>query len=212
MIISYRYYNKKKKKIDHNELCCTFTLNLINIFISSYTLFKIVYYYPIKVFIQEYISFVEIALIEFIPIAYMIMIYTVVIIFILSVNNHLSVHDKNNVQFTIIKTSAMVISIVILIIAANAIVYFIIHNFPFSQLNCIFDGNFLKDPINHYYRVPKPFSDCLWFSATTFFTVGYGDMHPVGNIMYFISIMEMISAYILGIIIIPILLFKVSRK
>lgn len=212
MIISYRYYNKKKKKIGSSELCCNFTLNLVNIFIFSYTLFKIVYYYPIKAFSQKHIPFTNIILIEFAPIAYMIMIYMVVIIFIVSVNNHLSAHDKNNVQFTIIKTSAMVISIVMLIIISNSIVYFIIHNFPFRQFNGIFDGNFLKDPIKYYYRVSKPFSDCLWFSATTFFTVGYGDMHPVGNIMYFISVMEMISSYILGIIIIPILLFKVSRK
>ncbi|WP_186430690.1 ion channel [Clostridium sp. BSD9I1] len=211
LIISYRYYNKRKK-IGSNELVSIFALNLINIAISSYILFRIVYYYPIKFFMQKYIIFTNIVLIEDAPIAYMIMIYMVIIILILSINNHMSIQYKNNVQLTIMKTSVTFISIVLLIIVANAIVYFIIHNFPSSQLNGIFDGNFLKDPIKYYYRVAKPFSDCLWFSATTFFTVGYGDMHPVGNIMYFTSIMEMISAYILGIIIIPILLFKVSSK
>ncbi|MBE6068777.1 MAG: two pore domain potassium channel family protein [Clostridium lundense] len=212
LITSYRHYNKNKGKISSNKLLCIFILNLINISISAYTLFKIVYYYPKKVIIQKYIPFTNIFLIEVAPIVYMMTVYAIVIILILSVDSHLSLHYKNNSQLTIFNTSITVIFIVLTIIASNAIVYFVIHNFPFSEFNGIFDGNFLKDPVKYYYRLPKPFSDCLWFSATTFFTVGYGDMHPIGNIMYFTSIMEMISAYILGIIIIPILLFKVSSK
>jgi Trk-type K+ transport system membrane component len=105
----------------------------------------------------------------------------------------------------------VVIIIVLLIITANAVIYFVIHNYQYSEYNSIFDGNFLKDPIQYYYRNSKAFLDCVWFSGTTFFTVGYGDMHPVGNIMYLLTMMEMISAYILGIVIIPLLLFKVSK-
>lgn len=212
LLTSYCYYKKKKGKIGSIELICIFVFNLINISISAYTLFKIVYYYPKKVLIQRYVPFTNIFLIEVAPVAYMVMIYLVIIILILSVNNYLSLHYKNNTQLTIINASVMVVSIVILVITTNAIVYFVIHNFPFSEFNGIFDGNFLKDPIKYYYRLAKPLSDCLWFSATTFFTVGYGDMHPVGNIMYLLSTIEMLSAYILGIIIIPILLFKMSSK
>lgn len=151
-------------------------------------------------------------MIEVVPIFYIIMIYFVAVLLILSINNHLLVDSKNEVQFIILKTTAAVILVVLIIIVVNAVIFFIIHNFPLSLTNGVFEGNFLKDPIKYYDRLAKPFSDCLWFSATTFFTVGYGDMHPVGNIMYLLSMMEMISAYSLGIIMVPILLFKISKN
>jgi voltage-gated potassium channel len=212
LLISYRYYLKKRDRMDTAELLSVFVLNLVNIFFSIYELFEIMYCYPSRYEIQKYIPFTKMYFIEFVPIIYVIIIYCITLILILSVNNHMSIHSKNNAQFTIIKTTIIFITIVLLVISVNAIIYFIIHNFPYKQFNGIFDGNFLKDPINSYHRLTKSFSDCLWFSATTFFTVGYGDMHPVGNIMYLLSMMEMISAYILGIIMIPILLFKVSNN
>lgn len=211
LITSYRYYSKKKKRIDFSKLLSIFVLNLINIIFSVYAVFQMIYYYPAKYSILMYMPFANISLIEAAPIVYIIMIYFLIIILILSIHSHLLIDEKNNMQHTIIKITVSIISIVMLVVVVNAFIYYIIHNFPMSQTNTIFDGNFLKDPVKYYYRSPKPFSDCLWFSATTFFTVGYGDMHPVGNIMYLLSMMEMVSAYVLGIIIIPIILFKVSK-
>jgi voltage-gated potassium channel len=212
LIISYRYYNKKKIRIGHRELLSIFSLSLINIVFSVYAIFQMLYYYPLRIPPLMYKRFNSTILIEAAPIVYIIMVYSVIIILILSIHKHLSIDNKDNIQPTIIKTTVAAISIVFLIIVVNASIYFIIHNFPSSQVNSIFDGNFLKDPIKYYYRLPKPFSDCLWFSATTFFTVGYGDMHPVGNIMYLLTMMEMVSAYALGIIMIPTLLLKVSNN
>jgi hypothetical protein len=105
-----------------------------------------------------------------------------------------------------------VISVVMIILFVNAILFFLIHNFPIIHADSPFTGNFLKDAIKSNYKQPKAFIDCFWFSATTFFTVGYGDMHPVGNIMYLLSTMEMVSSYILGMIMVPILLLKISNK
>lgn len=209
IILSYSYYNKKKDRINSSELVRIFIFNLINICFSIYALIQMVYYYANGLSIQKYIPFTQISLVEGAPIVYMIMIYSIIVILILSINNYLSINNNDNAQLIIVKVSAAVTLIVLLIITVNAIIYFIIHNFPLRQTtNGIFDGNFLKDPIKFFYRSPKPFSDCLWFSSTTFFTVGYGDMHPVGNIMYLLSILQMISAYILGIIMIPILLCR----
>ena len=211
IIISYRYYHKKKDKIDSNELVGIFVFNLMNICFSTYALFQMVYYYAPNLGIQKDMPFISISLVEAAPIAYMIMIYSIIVVLILSINNYLSIDSNVNAQLIIVKVAAAVTFIVLLIITVNAVIYFIIHNLPLRVTNGIFDGNFLKDPIKYFYRSVKPFSDCLWFSATTFFTVGYGDMHPVGNIMYLLSILQMISAYILGIIMIPILLCRVSK-
>jgi voltage-gated potassium channel len=212
LIISCRYYNKKKSRIGHKELLSIFAVSLIEIAFSVYAIFQMLYYYPLRFPSQAYKIFISIIFVETIPVVYMIIIYTVIIILILSIHKHLSIGNKYNVQPTIIKITIAAIAIVFIIIAVNAVIYFIIHNFPSSQLKGIFDGNFLKDPIKYYYRLPKHFSDCLWFSATTFFTVGYGDMHPVGNIMYLLTMMEMVSAYALGIIMIPVLLLKISNN
>ena len=208
IIIAYRYYYNKKDRINLGELVRIFVFNLINICFSTYALFKMVYCYATSLGIQKDVPFMKISLVEAAPIAYMVMIYSVIVILILSIDNYLLI-NSNNTQLIIIKAAAAIIIIVLLIIIVNAIIYFIIHNLPLMQTNGIFDGNFLKDPINHFYRSEKPFSDCLWFSATTFFTVGYGDMHPVGNIMYLLSILQMISAYILGIVMMPILLCRI---
>ena len=188
-----------------------FVFNLINICFSIYALFQMVYYHAATLGIQKYIPYTNISLVEATPIAYMLMIYSIIVILILSISNYLSINSNRNAQLLIVKVAVAVTLLVLIIITVNAAAYFIIHNFPLRQSNGIFDGNLLKDPIKYFYRSFKPFSDCLWFSATTFFTVGYGDMHPVGNIMYLLSILQMISAYILGIIMIPILLCRVSK-
>jgi hypothetical protein len=212
LIISYRYYNKKKIRIGPRELLSIFALSLMDIAFSVYAAFHMLYYYPLRFSALMYRTFTNINFIEAAPVVYIIMIYSVTIILILSIHKHLSIDNKYDIQPAIIKITIAAISIVFLIITVNAGIYFIIHNFPSSQLKGIFEGNFLKDPIKYYYRLPKHFSDCLWFSATTFFTVGYGDMHPVGNIMYLLTMMEMVSAYALGIIMIPVLLLKVSNN
>jgi voltage-gated potassium channel len=210
-VVSYRYYKRRKGQIGTGELFGIYVLNITGIAVSLYALLKMVYYYPARFPLQKQLPFVKIPFIEITPIIYMMMIYFTIIILILSINNHLASYAEDNSQSNMTKTTAAAISVVLIIITANAVIYFIIHNFPSKELYGIFEGNFLKDPVKYYYRLPKRFSDCLWFSATTFFTVGYGDMHPVGNIMYLVSMMEMISAYVLGIIMIPILLLKVSK-
>lgn len=211
LIISCRYYSRRKK-IGPDELLSIFTLNLINIFFSLYTLLQLMYYYPLQLTIYKQISFEKNSIIKALPVVYMLIIYLVIIILILAVSKYLALCSEDGLQFTILKTTAAVISIVILIIVVNGFIYFIIHNFPTYRISGVFDGNLLKDPVKYFYRSAKSFSDCLWFSATTFFTVGYGDMHPVGNIMYMLSVLEMVSAYILGIIIVPILVCRVSSK
>ncbi|NLM34374.1 MAG: two pore domain potassium channel family protein [Clostridiales bacterium] len=213
LLVCYRYYNKKKLKINSRELIGILALNFINICFSVYGLIKIIYYYPGRLYLQRQIPFTRIFLIELAPIASIASIYLVLLVLLLSINNQLSYGGtRGKVHIPLLKTIIMITLIVLLIILANAYIYFIIHNYPSKRFNGIFGENYLKDPIKQYYRGYKSFSDCMWFSATTFFTVGYGDMHPVGNIMYLLSMLEMISAYILGIIIVPILLFKVSCK
>ncbi|SCN26300.1 Ion channel [Clostridium sp. N3C] len=213
LLISYRYYNKKKLKINSMELLRILSLNLINIAFSVYGLIKIIYYYPGRLYIQRKLPFTRIFLIELAPIACIISIYLVLIVILLSINNKLSYgKTRGKVHIPLLQTILFITLIVLLIILINAFIYFIIHNYPSKRFNGIFGENYLKDPIKQYYRDYKSFSDCIWFSATTFFTVGYGDMHPVGNIMYLLSMLEMLSAYILGVIMIPILLIKVSCK
>ncbi|WP_163192433.1 ion channel [Clostridium thermarum] len=200
LISSYRYYNKNMKKKDFKSFPFIAAMYIINILLSVCTL--------VRVF--KYHSQIGIPTIELIPIVYISVVYAVVILFSLSFYNYLSIVGRQSVRTTITKIILAVITMVLLIIFVNAVLYYMIHNYPSSLYYGIFDGNFLKDPISYYYRSSKAFSDCLWFSATTFFTVGYGDMHPVGNIMYLLTMMEMVSAYILGIIIVPIVLFKAS--
>jgi hypothetical protein len=205
------YYNKNKSKVTSVEILRIFMLNLVNISIATYGIIKIMHLCADKSIIQKNIPFTNISLIELTPIIYISVIYLVVILLILAINSNLSLNLESNINFIMVKTTITVISIVLIIIFINAILYFIVHNFPEATANSHFAGNFLKDAIKSNYKLPKAFADCLWFSATTFFTVGYGDMHPVGNIMYLLSMMEMISAYILGIIMVPFLLFKVSN-
>lgn len=211
-IISFRYYTKKKNKMTSLNLIKIFTLNLVNISFSVYGLIQIVYLYTAEFNIQKYIPLTKISVIELASIAYMLDIYLVIIILVLSINNNLTIEVRRDIHFTMLKTMITVISVVLIIIFINAVLYFLIHNFHMSSFQSPFSGNFLKDAIKSDYKYPKAFIDCLWFSATTFFTVGYGDMHPVGNIMYLLSTMEMVSAYILGMIMVPILLLKISNN
>ncbi len=211
LIIAYMYYNKHKSKVTSVEILKIFILNLINISISTYGVIKIMHLCSDKSMVQKNIPFTNISLIELTPIIYISVIYFVIILLILAINSNLSLNLERSINFIMVKTAVTVISIVLIIIFINAILYFVVHNFPTTTANTHFAGNFLKDAIKSNYKLPKAFADCLWFSATTFFTVGYGDMHPVGNIMYLLSMMEMISAYILGIIMVPFLLFKVSN-
>lgn len=213
VLICYRYYNIKKLTIGSKELLRILFLNLINICCSVYGLIKIIYYYPGRLYTQKQVPFTGIFLIELAPIASIVSIYLVMIVILLSINNQLSYDStRGKVHVPLLKTIILITLIVLLIILVNAFIYFIIHNYPSKRFNGIFGENYLKDPIKQYYRSYKSFSDCIWFSATTFFTVGYGDMHPVGNIMYLLSMLEMLSAYILGVIIVPTLLIKVSCK
>lgn len=194
------------------KLLEVFILNFINIIISIYGIIQVVYIYSAKYNIQKYIPLTKISIIEITPIVYMLFIYFVIIILILSINSNLSTYSKSDIHHAMIKTMTTIFLVVLVIIFVNAVLFFIIHNFPMNNLFSPFAGNFLRDPIKVNYKLPKAFIDCLWFSATTFFTVGYGDMHPVGNIMYLVSTMEMISAYILGMIMLPILLLRISNK
>jgi voltage-gated potassium channel len=211
VIVSARYYSKIKSIKSSRELSKVFLFNLINICFSIYGLFQIIYYHSTRLELQRSLSFGWVLLVETAPVAYMFMIYSVVVVLVVSVNNYLS-FNSGIAHIIIIKTAVSITMVVLLIVVMNAVIYYLIHNFALIANNGLFAGNFLKDPIKFFYRSSKPFSDFLWFSATTFFTVGYGDMHPVGNIMYLLSTLEMISAYILGIVMIPILLFKVTKE
>lgn len=187
-------------------------MNFINIAISVYGLFQILYSYASKSSIQKYITLTKISIIELAPIVYMTFVYFVIIIMVLSIYSNLTMGPKSDIHFTIIKTMATIISVVMVILFVNATLYFLVHNFPINYPNSPFAGNYLKDAIKSNYKLPKAFIVCLWFSAATFFTVGYGDMHPVGNIMYLLLTMEMISAYVFGMIIVPVLLLKISNN
>jgi hypothetical protein len=211
IITSLRYYYKEKNKIYADELRGNYVFNIIDICISTLALFQMFNYYSKISRLHSNIPFTKIPIIKAVPVIYVLMIYFLIIIMVLSINKYLSMKNNDTSQLIIIRVSVAITLIVIIIIILNAAVYFIIHNYPLKLTNDIFYGNFLKDPVNYYYRTAKPFSDCLWFSATTFFTVGYGDMHPVGNLMYLLSTLQMISAYILGIIMIPILLCRVAN-
>lgn len=211
-IISFRYYVVSRNRVSTMKLFEIFALNFINISISAYGMIELVYRYAWKSNIQKCIPLTRISVIELAPIIYLVSIYFIIIILVLSINNNLTIGTESDIHFTIIKTMITIISVVLIILFVNAILYFLIHNFPIRHPDSPFAGNFLKDAIKSNYKQPKAFIDCFWFSATTFFTVGYGDMHPVGNIMYLISTMEMVSSYILGMIMVPILLLKISNK
>lgn len=211
-IISFKYYAASKNRVSSMKLLKIFMMNFINIAISVYGLFQILYSYVSKSSIQKYIPLTKISIMELAPIVYMTFVYFVIIILVLSINSNLTMGSKSDIHFTIIKTMATIISVVLVILFVNAILYFLVHNFPINHPNSPFAGNYLKDAIKSNYKLPKAFIDCLWFSAATFFTVGYGDMHPVGNIMYLLSTMEMISAYVLGMIMVPISLLKISNN
>ncbi|QGU96819.1 two pore domain potassium channel family protein [Clostridium bovifaecis] len=92
-----------------------------------------------------------------------------------------------------------IILIVSIVVCAYGFIYFIINNLP-SSIASDLSGNFMDDGRR------KKFSECVYFSGVTFFTVGYGDMIPKGIFFCSIVLLEMITSYLLSIISIPILL------
>ncbi|MPN57283.1 hypothetical protein SDC9_204977 [bioreactor metagenome] len=77
--------------------------------------------------------------------------------------------------------------------------YYIINNLS-SNMTIDLKGNFLDG------GVKRRFGECIYFSAVTFFSVGYGDIVPKGIFFCSIVILEMITSYLIGIVSIPILL------
>lgn len=104
------------------------------------------------------------------------------------------IYSNRFVLFTI-----NILVVVLIIIISYAFIYYIINNLP-STMALDLKGNFLDS--GHR----KKLGECIYFSAVTFFTVGYGDMIPKGLFLCGIVVLEMITSYLLGIISIPILL------
>lgn len=92
-----------------------------------------------------------------------------------------------------------IILIVSIVVCTYGFIYYIINNLP-SSIASDLSGNFMDDGRR------KKFSECVYFSGVTFFTVGYGDMIPKGLFFCSIVLLEMITSYLLSIISIPILL------
>ncbi|WP_242845815.1 potassium channel family protein [Clostridium haemolyticum] len=86
-----------------------------------------------------------------------------------------------------------------LVIIAYGFIYYIINNLP-TDIVLDLKGNFMDDGRK------KTFGECIYFSAVTFFTVGFGDMIPRGVFFLGIILLEMITSYLLTIISIPIFL------
>ncbi|AYF54865.1 Ion channel family protein [Clostridium novyi] len=86
-----------------------------------------------------------------------------------------------------------------LVIIAYGFIYYIINNLP-TDIALDLKGNFMDDGRK------KTFGECIYFSAVTFFTVGFGDMIPRGVFFLGIILLEMITSYLLTIISIPIFL------
>ncbi|MGG1552816.1 potassium channel family protein [Paenibacillus ferrarius] len=53
------------------------------------------------------------------------------------------------------------------------------------------------------------FSDAIYYSATTFFTVGYGDLSPKGDLRY-IAIAEMVLGFISQVILFSLVVTKIN--
>lgn len=55
----------------------------------------------------------------------------------------------------------------------------------------------------------RPFLDCLYFSLTTFTTVGYGDIVPAGSMQKLLAMSEMAIGYLMGGLLVGILAKRV---
>lgn len=78
----------------------------------------------------------------------------------------------------------------------------------------IYNNIYMNNPDAFYISTKGTFSD-LYFSATTYFTVGYGDITPVSNIARMVSLSEMVFGYLTTCLILPTLLVafqQVFRK
>lgn len=60
----------------------------------------------------------------------------------------------------------------------------------------VIKGNFLKNSQGLIEGHP---ADYLYFSSVTYFTLGYGDLYPVGNLMRFLSQLEVFIGFIINI-------------
>lgn len=60
----------------------------------------------------------------------------------------------------------------------------------------IINGNFLKNSQGLIEGKP---ADYLYFSSVTYFTLGYGDLYPVGNLMRILSQLEVFIGFIINI-------------
>lgn len=92
-----------------------------------------------------------------------------------------------------------ILFVILIVISAYGFMYYIINNIP-SNMTLDLKGNFLDS------GVKRRFGECIYFSAVTFFSVGYGDIVPKGLFFCSIVILEMITSYLIGIVSIPILL------
>src|SRR3989344_6176904 len=67
---------------------------------------------------------------------------------------------------------------------------------PILTPNDVINGNFLKNSEGLIDGKP---ADYLYFSSVTYFTLGYGDLYPVGNLMRFLSQLEVFIGFIINI-------------
>ena len=92
-----------------------------------------------------------------------------------------------------------ILFIVLIVIFTYGFIYYIINNLP-SSIAVDLEGNFFDN------GTQRKFGECIYFSAVTFFSVGYGDIVPKGLFFCSIVILEMLTSYLIGIVSIPILL------
>jgi hypothetical protein len=67
---------------------------------------------------------------------------------------------------------------------------------PVLSQEDVANGNFLKNSQGLIEGKP---ADYLYFSSVTYFTLGYGDLYPVGNLMRFLSQLEVFIGFIINI-------------
>lgn len=110
-----------------------------------------------------------------------------------------SVHGKflYNNRFSLFIFS--ILFVILIVIFTYGFMYFTINNLP-SSIALDLEGNFLDNGSE------RKLGECIYFSAVTFFSVGYGDIVPKGLFFCSIVILEMLTSYLIGIVSIPILL------
>ncbi|ABK61079.1 potassium channel family protein [Clostridium novyi] len=112
--------------------------------------------------------------------------------------------NKNSIKNYIYKNRFsfflfVIIFSISLVIFSYGFIYYIINNLPPSIALDLKD-NFMDNGER------KSFAECVYFSAVTFFTVGFGDIVPRGIFFLGIILLEMTTSYLLTIISIPIFL------